>query len=105
MTDEMAQELSNLPRFSAHTKIIKEEGGRQSVWKGKIETYPLSPETPIADTLLEVCVRNGHKTSTKREDVEKEIRKRQEQWRWVAAPQTPSPAQPPPTTEPPPKSE
>jgi len=103
MVDIMAQELSNLPRFHAYTKIIKEEGGRQTVWKGLIETNPLFPLNPnnqekeIADISSELC--------TKREEIEQQIRGRQEKWRNVPQTPTQTPQQPPPTSEPPPTSD
>jgi hypothetical protein len=41
MTDEMAQELANLPRFTAYAKVIQEQGGRQAVIKHKMQTLKL----------------------------------------------------------------
>src|SRR4051812_5398313 len=82
MSDEMAQELSNLPRFNSYAKIIKEEDGRQSVWKGRAQTLPLFALNPnnqediIIDVSSELC--------TKREEIEAEIRARQEKWRRVS---------------------
>ena len=101
MIDIMAQELSNLPRFQAHTKIIKEEDGKQSVWKGKIQTLPLFPEYPnnnqerIFNFSSELC--------TKREEIEAQIRERQEKWRRptveASTPQVPPTPKPPPTSD------
>jgi hypothetical protein len=59
----MAQELANLPRFTAFAKVIEEKNGYQSVLKRRITTFPLPPQCklPIED--------------------EDEIRQRQEKWR------------------------
>src|SRR5215216_3237446 len=37
----MAQELTNLPRYCAYVKVLEEKDGRQNVYKGKIQTYPI----------------------------------------------------------------
>jgi len=114
MTDEMAQELSNLPRFTAYAKLLQvtenvrtfRERTRvfteQIVWKGKIQTLPLPPLTIESEKYATLL---GQNLSKKRTEVEAEIRERQEPWRRVAAAQTPTPAQPPPTSEPPPTSD
>jgi hypothetical protein len=100
MSDEMAQELSNLPRFNAYAKIIKEEGGQQTVWKGRIQTLPLIPQYPnnntgvIFDFSSDLC--------TNREEIEQQIRERQEKWRRA---QTPTSPEPPVTPKPPPTSD
>jgi hypothetical protein len=105
MTDEMAQELSNLPRYYAYAKIIEEKDGKQTVWKGKIQTYMLPDALPTAEKDTRLVIKNGHQWSMKRTAVEEEIRARQEPWRRITPTQTPPSAQPPPTSEPPPTSD
>jgi hypothetical protein len=98
MTDEMAQELINLPRFTAYAKIIEEKGGEQRVWKGKIQTRPLYKETHNSNR---VAIDNASVWSLKREAVEAEIRQRQEKWRQPttqASPPEPPEEPPPPTS-------
>jgi hypothetical protein len=101
MIDIMAQELSNLPRFHAHAKIIKEQYGKQSVWKGLIETNPLFGEN-LKNNEKEIAERSS-RFCTRREAVEQQIRKRQEQWlRKQQASETPQSlrvAKPPPTSD------
>jgi hypothetical protein len=104
MIDIMAQELTNLPRFTAYAKIIEERDGKQSVWKDKIQTYNLPVESPTAKEDAVTVIENGHSWSTKRSDVEKEIRGRQEQWREeqekkLRTGKAPTPSKPPPTSE------
>ena len=99
MTDEMAQELTNLPRFTAYAKIIEEKDGEQKVKTGKIQTYPLPKTLETAEKDLAMTIENGYVRSKKRSEIEVEIRERQEKWR-VVVPQTPSKPQeePPPPT-------
>jgi hypothetical protein len=99
MSDEMAQELINLPRFTAYAKVIEEKDGIQSVWKGKIKTLMLPDQIPQAEEDTALVVDFGHQLSKKREEIEKEIRERQEKWRRID-PQPPSepPEKPPPPT-------
>ena len=46
MTDEMAQELAKLPRFTAWTTLVDENEGKQTVRQKKIHTLPLPEVTP-----------------------------------------------------------
>jgi hypothetical protein len=112
MTDIMAQELTNLPQFTAYAKVINEQDGRQSVYKGKIQTYPI--EYAIEDMSrkgkrVEEIKSYGFITSAmngltkKRDDIEAEIRERQKKWRSMLT--SPTPAQPTPTPKPPPTSD
>ena len=80
MTDEMAQELANLPRFTAYAKVIQENKGEQTVWKGKIKTLPLPPwqESPEIESHV---IESGHNFCKERTQIEEEIRQRQERWR------------------------
>ena len=86
LTDEMAQEFSNLPRFTAYAKIIQDQGGRQMVSKCKMQTLKLTkselgeedlthlPE--MIDMLIGVS-----KHYKRRTQIEEEIRQRLEKWR------------------------
>jgi hypothetical protein len=88
LINERAQELANLPRFTAYAKIIKEDNGRQTVIKRKIETRPLPilPEKPLTDDKLNTpsaiielnTIRAG--LYRPRDQIEKDIRNRREQW-------------------------
>lgn len=81
MTDEMAQELANLPRFTAYAKVIAEKEGEQTVWRGKIKTSPvfLLPHIELSGkyighgTFLSSCLKS-------RRLIEEEIRQRMEKW-------------------------
>ena len=81
MSDEMAQELVNVPRFTAYAKVIEEKDGKQSVWKGKITTLPLPDQLSSAEEDAALVLDFGHQASKKREEIEAEIRQRQEKWR------------------------
>jgi hypothetical protein len=112
MVDIMAQELTNLPQYTAYAKVIDEEDNRQSVYKEKIKTYPI-------DYAIEDMSEKGERIESikymmnfrtglagltkKRDDIEAEIRERQEKWRRAQTPTTPT--QPPPTPKPPPTSD
>jgi hypothetical protein len=97
MTDEMAQELINLPRYTAYAKVIEEKDGKQNVWSGKIETFGLPKDSPKAEENIAFAIEIGHGVSKKRGEIEEEIRQRQEKWR-QPPPQTPEkpPEEPPP---------
>ena len=95
MTDEMAQELANLPKFIAYAKVTQEDKGKQTVLKHKIQTIPLSyipektPEDIEAATLMVdnilftsfdlITLLNGYCLA--RVEIEEEIRQRLEKWR------------------------
>jgi hypothetical protein len=111
MVDIMAQELTNLPQYSAYVKVIDEEDGHQSVYKGKIKTYPIDyaiEDMSEKGKRIESCkhmmnFRTGLAGLTKKRDaIEAEIRERQERWRRAQTPTTP---QPPPASKPPPTSD
>jgi hypothetical protein len=100
MTDEMAQELSNLPRFNAYAKIIEEKNGEQTVWKGKMQTLPPLPgasrytESDIQKISYTFCL--------ERTEIEAEIRERQDKWRKAQTAKTSKPtstSKPPPTSD------
>jgi hypothetical protein len=78
MTNQMAQELVKLPLFQAYTKIIDQSQGKQIVRTHRIQTHPL-PAIQSMET-EEYAIANGHKLGKKREDIEAEIRERQNRW-------------------------
>jgi hypothetical protein len=100
LVNEKAIELTNLPRFSAYTKVLFEKDNKQTVWTGKIQTKPLSQ---VTSDLEAAAIAQGHEICKLRFKIESEIRERQEKWRSV--PQTPTASQPPPTPKPPPTSD
>ena len=80
MTNEMALELANLPRYTAWVKLIQEENGKQIVLKRKIKPLALPKEhgRPLASEILE----RSHATVYKpRDEIEADIREQQERWR------------------------
>jgi hypothetical protein len=88
MIDVMAQELTNLLRFTAYAKIIQEKGGGQTVWKGPITMLTLPPhqEPPIVEgekqpEIASDVIKKGHSFCKERTQIEEEIRQRQEWWR------------------------
>ena len=79
MSDEMAQELSRLPRFTAWVNLIEESDGEQLAVQKKIYTLPLTRVTPqITESEL---LEESHDLCMKRTEIEAEIRQRQEKWR------------------------
>jgi hypothetical protein len=104
MVDIMAQELANLPRFSAYAKVIDEKDEQDCLYKGKIKTLPLRSEwegdkrkrrIEISKMDIEGIMTIGsYKIIKKREKIEADIRERQERWLKVE-PQPPN--IPPPT--------
>jgi hypothetical protein len=78
LNNEMVSELVSLPRFQAYVKLIQETDGRQSVATHKIETHPL-PEKPESD-IETLVTQSGYDFCKKREDIEAEIRERQNRW-------------------------
>jgi hypothetical protein len=81
MTDEMAQELASLPRSIAYAKVITENEGEQTIWKGKIKTLSLpSWHVQLFDGDSSITNRS-HTFCKTRKQIEEEIRKRQERWR------------------------
>jgi hypothetical protein len=78
MKNEMARELVNLPRYTAFAKVVKERGGEQKDWKGKIRTVKLGavPEgSAEARTALIQALENAPYLR-RREQIEEEIRER-----------------------------
>jgi hypothetical protein len=81
MTDEMAQELASLHRSTAYAKVITENEGEQTIWKGKIKTLSLpSWHVQLFDGDSSITNRS-HTFCKTRVQIEEEIRKRQERWR------------------------
>jgi hypothetical protein len=81
MTDEMAQELASLPRFTAYAKVITEKRGEQTIWKGKIKTLSLPSWHELLLGEDSPITNRSHKFCKTRDQVEKEIRQRQETWK------------------------
>jgi hypothetical protein len=82
MTDEMAQELASLPRYTAYAKVITEKEGEQTVWRGKIKTSPVShlPHKNLSGRFIEHGIFLSSCLNS-RMQIEKEIKQRQERWR------------------------
>jgi hypothetical protein len=79
LINEMAMELSSLPRFQAYAKIIDEQDGVQRVLKHKIQTLPLPSALRGAE--IEAClIEKSHGLCKERELIEAEIWERQAQW-------------------------
>jgi hypothetical protein len=90
MQAEMAQELANLPRFTAWVKLVQVQDGVQTVVKQKLRTLALPPShAPDAVAAIEEQIREQTRREycTKRETVEEEIRQRQAPLRNTALPE------------------
>jgi hypothetical protein len=86
MTNEMAQELTNLPRFTAYAKVIQENNREQKVIKRKIKTKESPrPSVQLGDLFqfISQIERNAVDFGyvKPRKQIEEEIRRRQERWR------------------------
>lgn len=87
MTNEMAQELANLPRYTAYAKVVAETDGEERVIRTKIRTLKLRelPEGELAERAGEggrsVIEQNSLRYLKKRTEIEEEIRQRRERWR------------------------
>jgi hypothetical protein len=103
LINEMAMELSSLPRFTAYAKAIEERKGTQLVWKRRIQTLPLPPERRARGVDSEtMALENSHRFCKERDQIEEEIRKRQEPWRngrGSGQPPSQQRRKPPPTSE------
>jgi hypothetical protein len=91
MSDEMAQELMKLPRYTAYAKIIQEKGGDQIVIARKFQaqkppSVPHDRNQDIRDRALELT----HSFYCKeRTQIEEELRHRQKNWRKSTASEKP----------------
>jgi ribosomal protein L20A (L18A) len=87
MTNEMAGELANLPRYTAYAKVLAETGGEQIVLRTKIRTLKLKelPEGEVAEVARQArrvaIEQNSLRYLKSRIAIEEEIRERQEKWR------------------------
>ena len=82
MSNQMAQELVDLPRFTAYAKVIQEVNNTQIVRKAKIQTARLEKPQGLIDVgrdATDNAIAVG--ILQKRSDVDKEIAERQAQWR------------------------
>jgi hypothetical protein len=101
MSDEVAQELINLPRFSAFVKLTHEQGDTQHVFKGKMKTDKKLALKGIPTMTIDLLTRFTRiaKYVKLRYHIEEEARARLSAWR--EPPSTSNSATPddePPTT-------
>jgi hypothetical protein len=82
MINQMAQELVDLPRFTAYAKVVQAVNDTQIVRKAKIQTFALDEPQGLAD-VGGIARHNAIHASIlrKRSDIDKEIIMRQAQWR------------------------
>ena len=81
MSNEMAQELTRLPRHEAYAKVIQVANGKQVVLASRVRTMP--PPTPVANAreLEREAIGRGHLLYCReREQIEAEIRQRRARW-------------------------
>ncbi len=98
MQAEMAQELANLPRFTAWAKLVQVRGSRQITVKQKLQTLPLPPAYDpgfVAAREAQIREQTHREYCLMRETVEEEIRQRQAPWRQTPGNDTPPPRQRP----------
>jgi hypothetical protein len=98
MQAEMAQELANLPRFTAWAKLVQVQGGKQITVKQKLQTLPLPPAyDPGIVAAREAQIREQTRRAycLMRETVEEEISHRQVPWRQTPSNDTHTPRQSP----------
>ena len=86
MTHQMEQELMRLSKYTAWAEIAQEKDGKQMVVRCKIQTRPLPDALPDADERRAVIERNTQQFYVKRDELEEEIRSRQERWRGGRSP-------------------
>jgi hypothetical protein len=79
LVTDMVVELTRLPRFTAYAKIMQEENDEQTVKTQKIQTHPL-PAIQNPNGELQ-AIANAHTLCKGRDDIEVEIRGRQNRWR------------------------
>jgi hypothetical protein len=98
MINEMAQELANLPRYTAYAKVLQEKNGVQSVVKEKVQTLRFDVPKPepkakaqLCELFLDLAAKNSLEAGyyKSRNDIEKEIRQRQQSGRGVASDEPP----------------
>lgn len=95
MTNEMAQELAGLARYTAYARLIEEKDGRQRIIKEKIATIALpniSEEVRVEeDKRRKVIEDNSRQYLRMRDVIEEEIRRRQDRWTMGGAIDQPPP--------------
>jgi hypothetical protein len=84
MINQMAKELTNLPRYQAYIKIIEEIQDEQLVSTHRIKTKSLPDITNTH--MVSQAISNGHTLGKTRDDIETEIRERQNRWGRGSAP-------------------
>jgi hypothetical protein len=82
MVNEMARVLTDLQDYTAYAKVRRAQAGESIVWKGKIRTIKLA-KAPVGalEEAYAVVEQNASYYCRSREEIGKEIAKRQEQWR------------------------
>jgi hypothetical protein len=85
MVDEMEGELTELPKYTAYAKVL--QGNK--VWRGKIQAKKLGERLHHTRPYEEINYENLTAVTRKyvclrREEIEREIRKRQENWKPTA---------------------
>jgi hypothetical protein len=93
MSHEISYKLTQLPRFTAYVKLIREMEGNQFVLKTKIETSPLPPLPPMIDPSIKhrAIERTQSLYSKTRSHIDEELYQRQENWQRNAASERPPP--------------
>jgi hypothetical protein len=102
MINQMAQELVDLPRYTAYAKVIQEQGGVQVVRKVKITTEKLPKvppgRLPEASRIARQNAINAGILRPRRA-IEAESRRRLAQWRRRVIDSPPPPSEEPPPTQ------
>src|SRR4051794_3023123 len=85
MANEAAKTLAELPRYTAVAKLLQEENGREAVTKQRINTLPPDYAGSVLHDWDSFLHRVQGETvkhyCTPREEIEQELRERQERWR------------------------
>ena len=112
MTNEMVQELVNLPRFTSYAKVLTETDGTQTVGRHKIRTPDPREQCSEEDyeKLRAHAIHCAKLYGKDRNVIEQELWERQEAWRRKPQPKAKNPlygywdVEEPPADEPPPTS-
>jgi hypothetical protein len=81
LIDIMAQELSNLPRFTGYAKALQEENGMQRVLKRKITTIPYTGSQILYEIPKNKVTENAYKYGLPRTQIEEALKNRRESWK------------------------
>jgi hypothetical protein len=103
MINQMAQELVDLPRYTAYAKVIQEQGGVQVVrkWKITTEELPKVPPGCLPEEASRIARQNAIDAGIlrPRSAIEAESRRRLAQWRRRVIDSPPPPSEEPPPTQ------